>query len=48
MRMLVINIWVVGMLMGDGGMPVPMHMRLCHFYPNVVLMLMVLIMGMCM
>jgi len=46
--MQVMNIWVVGMLMGDGGMPVPMHIWLSYLRPNIMLMLMVLIMGMCM
>ena len=48
MRMLVMNIWVVGMLMSDGGMTVPMHMWLSYIHSNIMLMLVVLIMGVCM
>ena len=48
MRMLVMNIRIVGMLMRDHGMPVQMHVRLSHVHPSVVLMPVMLLMSMCM
>ena len=42
------NIWVMGMLVVDDCMSMPMHMWLHQIHSGIVLMLMVFIMRMCM
>lgn len=48
MRMLMMNIWVMGMLVVDDFMSMPMHMRRRQIHSGIVLMLMMFIMRMCM
>ena len=44
MRMLVMNVWIVGVLVLDGDMAMPVHMRLGQCHPGFMRMLMVLVM----